>query len=33
MLQSAGVDPFLTVRETVEMYGGYYPNTRGRPTR
>jgi ABC-2 type transport system ATP-binding protein len=27
-LQSTGVDPFLTVRETVEMYGGYYPNPR-----
>ena len=24
VLQSTGVDPFLTVRETVEMYGGYY---------
>jgi len=28
VLQSTGVDPFLTVRETVEMYGGYYPNPR-----
>ena len=28
MLQSTGVDPFLTVRETVEMYGGYYPHPR-----
>ncbi len=28
VLQSSGVDPFLTVRETVEMYGGYYPNPR-----
>ncbi|MGZ4133201.1 MAG: ABC transporter ATP-binding protein [Actinomycetota bacterium] len=30
VLQSTGLDPFLTVRETVEMYGGYYP--RPRPT-
>jgi ABC-2 type transport system ATP-binding protein len=30
VLQSTGVDPFLTVRETIEMYGGYYP--RQRPT-
>ena len=28
MLQSTGVDPFLTVRETVEMYAGYYPKQR-----
>src|ERR1043165_4124714 len=28
VLQSTGVDPFLTVRETVEMYGGYYPAPR-----
>jgi ABC-2 type transport system ATP-binding protein len=28
VLQSTGVDPFLTVRETVEMYGGYYPDPR-----
>ncbi|MFL5790735.1 MAG: ATP-binding cassette domain-containing protein [Actinomycetota bacterium] len=28
VLQSTGVDPFLTVRETIEMYGGYYPNPR-----
>ena len=28
MLQSTGVDPFLTVRETIEMYGGYYPHPR-----
>jgi ABC-2 type transport system ATP-binding protein len=28
VLQSTGVDPFLTVRETVEMYGGYYPTPR-----
>ena len=33
VLQSTGVDPFLTVRETVEMYGGYYPNTRDRRPR
>jgi ABC-2 type transport system ATP-binding protein len=28
VLQSTGVDPFLTVRETVEMYAGYYPRQR-----
>jgi ABC-2 type transport system ATP-binding protein len=28
VLQSTGVDPFLTVRETIEMYGGYYPRRR-----
>src|SRR3954466_6292762 len=28
VLQSTGVDPFLTVRETGEMYGGYYPTPR-----
>jgi ABC-2 type transport system ATP-binding protein len=28
VLQSTGVDPFLTVRETIEMYGGYYPHRR-----
>src|SRR3954449_2942621 len=28
VLQSTGVDPFLTVRETIEMYGGYYPTPR-----
>ena len=28
VLQSTGVDPYLTVRETVELYGGYYPNPR-----
>jgi ABC-2 type transport system ATP-binding protein len=28
VLQSTGVDPFLTVRETVEMYGGYYAHPR-----
>jgi len=30
VLQSTGVDKFLTVRETIEMYAGYYP--RQRPT-
>jgi ABC-2 type transport system ATP-binding protein len=28
VLQSTGVDPFLTVRETVELFAGYYPNPR-----
>ena len=28
VLQSTGVDPFLTVRETIEMYAGYYPQRR-----
>jgi ABC-2 type transport system ATP-binding protein len=28
VLQSTGVDPFLTVRETVELYGGYYEQPR-----
>jgi ABC-2 type transport system ATP-binding protein len=28
VLQSTGVDPFLTVRETVDMYGGYYAHPR-----
>jgi ABC-2 type transport system ATP-binding protein len=28
VLQSTGVDPFLTVRETVEQYAGYYPAPR-----
>jgi ABC-2 type transport system ATP-binding protein len=28
VLQSTGLDAFLTVRETVEMYGGYYPTSR-----
>ncbi len=28
VLQSTGVDPFLTVRETVSMYAGYYPSPR-----
>ena len=32
VLQSTGVDPLLTVRETVEMYAGYYPQ-RPRRTR
>ena len=28
VLQSTGVDPYLTVRETVEQYAGYYPSPR-----
>jgi ABC-2 type transport system ATP-binding protein len=28
VLQSTGVDPFLTVKETIDMYGGYYPKER-----
>jgi ABC-2 type transport system ATP-binding protein len=28
VLQSTGVDPFLTVRETIDMYRGYYPHPR-----
>src|SRR5205823_5754975 len=28
VLQQTGVEEFLTVRETVEMYRGYYPNPR-----
>ncbi len=28
VLQSTGVDPFLTVRETVALYAGYYPRPR-----
>jgi ABC-2 type transport system ATP-binding protein len=28
VLQSTGVDPYLKVRETVEMYAGYYPKPR-----
>jgi ABC-2 type transport system ATP-binding protein len=28
VLQSTGVDPYLTVRETVELYSGYYPDPR-----
>ncbi|HET7236282.1 MAG TPA: ABC transporter ATP-binding protein [Actinomycetota bacterium] len=26
VLQSTGIDPYLTVRETVELYAGYYPS-------
>jgi ABC-2 type transport system ATP-binding protein len=28
VLQSTGVDPYLTVRETVGLYAGYYPSPR-----
>ena len=28
VLQSTGIDPFLTVTETIEMYAGYYPARR-----
>src|SRR5207244_1857661 len=28
VLQSTGVDPYLTVAETVELYGGYYEHPR-----
>jgi ABC-2 type transport system ATP-binding protein len=28
VLQSTGVDPFLTVRETVDLFAGYYPAPR-----
>lgn len=28
VLQSTGVDPFLTVRETIDLYRGYYPHPR-----
>ena len=28
VLQSTGVDPFLTVRETIDMYRAYYPHPR-----
>src|SRR5262245_26293975 len=28
VLQSTGVDPYLTARETVELYAGYYPSPR-----
>jgi ABC-2 type transport system ATP-binding protein len=28
VLQSTGVDPFLTVRETVALFAGYYPSPR-----
>jgi ABC-2 type transport system ATP-binding protein len=28
VLQSTGVDPYLTVRETIDLYAGYYPSPR-----
>ena len=28
VLQSTGVEPYLTVQETIELFGGYYPNPR-----
>ncbi|HLA92344.1 MAG TPA: ABC transporter ATP-binding protein [Actinomycetota bacterium] len=28
VLQSTGVDPYLTVRETIRLYAGYYPSPR-----
>ena len=28
VLQSTGVDPYLTVRETVDLYAGYFPSPR-----
>jgi ABC-2 type transport system ATP-binding protein len=28
VLQSTGIDPYLTVAETIAMYGGYYPHPR-----
>ncbi len=28
VLQSTGVDPYLTVAETIQMYSGYYPHPR-----
>jgi ABC-2 type transport system ATP-binding protein len=28
VLQSTGIDPYLTVHETVELYAGYYPKPR-----
>src|SRR4026209_2472361 len=28
VLQSTGVDPYLTVRETIDLYTGYYPSPR-----
>jgi ABC-2 type transport system ATP-binding protein len=28
VLQATGIDPFLTVTETIEMYAGYYPSRR-----
>jgi len=30
VLQTSGVDPYLTVAETVDMFRGYYPRPRGR---
>jgi len=30
VLQTTGVDPYLTVGETVDMFRGYYPRPRGR---
>src|SRR3989440_7094664 len=30
VLQTSGVDPYLTVAETVEMFRGYYPKPRAR---
>src|SRR2546430_4291975 len=30
VLQTTGVDPYLTVAETVDMFRGYYPNPRPR---
>src|SRR4026207_1339657 len=27
-LPSTGVDPYLTVRETIDLYAGYYPSPR-----
>ncbi len=28
VLQSTGIDPYLTVAETIELFGGYYPRPR-----
>src|SRR5881409_2541348 len=28
VLQSTGIDPYLTVQETVDLYAGYYPSPR-----
>jgi ABC-2 type transport system ATP-binding protein len=28
VLQATGVDPYLTVRETIDLYAGYYPSPR-----
>jgi ABC-2 type transport system ATP-binding protein len=28
VLQSTGMDPYLTVAETLDLFGGYYPNPR-----